>query len=188
MKGTRAAALGVTAFLVGGSLLMVSDASAKKGDNNAGGDGQECGVTISGGSVSNNTSLGISANGGTSISDAGGGSNNIATGGDTSSAGNGGVATSSANGGAVSLGDINSGSNAGNSIGVGDTHCAPPPVAAEAAAPVEAPAATAPEEAAAVVALPSTGVGEFGFDGAAISGIAAAAAAVAGTLSVRRRR
>jgi hypothetical protein len=41
--------------------------------------------------------------------------------GDIASAGNGGVATSSANGGAVSIGDVNSGGNAGNAIGVGDT-------------------------------------------------------------------
>ena len=41
--------------------------------------------------------------------------------GDIASAGNGGVATSSANGGAVSIQDINSGGNAGNAIGVGDT-------------------------------------------------------------------
>jgi hypothetical protein len=41
---------------------------------------------------------------------------------DTASAGNGGVATASANGGAVSTGDINSGGNAGNAIGIGDTH------------------------------------------------------------------
>ena len=40
---------------------------------------------------------------------------------DVASSGNGGVATSSANGGAVSLGDVNSGGNAGNAIGVGDT-------------------------------------------------------------------
>ena len=40
---------------------------------------------------------------------------------DTASAGNGGVATSSANGGAVLLGDVNSGGNAGNAIGIGDT-------------------------------------------------------------------
>src|SRR5918998_692204 len=40
---------------------------------------------------------------------------------DTASAGNGGVATSSASGGAASIGDINSGGNAGNAIGVGDT-------------------------------------------------------------------
>ncbi len=41
--------------------------------------------------------------------------------GDIASAGNGGVATSSANGGAVSVGDINSGGNVCNAIGVGDT-------------------------------------------------------------------
>jgi hypothetical protein len=41
---------------------------------------------------------------------------------DVASSGNGGVATSSANGGAVSLGDVNSGGNAGNAIGVGDTY------------------------------------------------------------------
>jgi hypothetical protein len=40
---------------------------------------------------------------------------------DVASSGNGGVATASANGGAVSLGDVNSGGNAGNAIGVGDT-------------------------------------------------------------------
>ncbi len=40
---------------------------------------------------------------------------------DIASAGNGGVATASANGGAVSAGDINSGGNVGNAIGVGDT-------------------------------------------------------------------
>ena len=40
---------------------------------------------------------------------------------DTASAGNGGVATSSASGGAVQLGNVNSGGNAGNAIGVGDT-------------------------------------------------------------------
>jgi hypothetical protein len=40
---------------------------------------------------------------------------------DIASAGNGGVATSSANGGAVSVGDINSGGNVCNAIGIGDT-------------------------------------------------------------------
>jgi hypothetical protein len=42
---------------------------------------------------------------------------------DTASSGNGGVATASGNGGVVSIGDINSGGNAGNAILVGDTHC-----------------------------------------------------------------
>ena len=45
--------------------------------------------------------------------------------GDIVSAGNGGVATSSANGGAVSIADVNSGGNAGNAIGVGDTSGGP---------------------------------------------------------------
>ena len=40
---------------------------------------------------------------------------------DIASAGNGGVATASANGGAVSIGDINSGGNVCNAIGIGDT-------------------------------------------------------------------
>ena len=40
---------------------------------------------------------------------------------DTASAGNGGVATSEANGGVVSIADVNSGGNAGNAIGIGDT-------------------------------------------------------------------
>ncbi len=39
----------------------------------------------------------------------------------TASAGNGGGATAAANGGAVSVGDVNSGGNFGNAIGVGDT-------------------------------------------------------------------
>ncbi len=38
------------------------------------------------------------------------------------SSGNGGGALASANGGAVSVGDVNSGGNAGSAIGVGDTH------------------------------------------------------------------
>jgi len=44
---------------------------------------------------------------------------------DTASSGNGGVATASASGGAASLGDVNSGGNAGNAIGVGDTYGGP---------------------------------------------------------------
>jgi hypothetical protein len=41
---------------------------------------------------------------------------------DIASAGNGGVATASANGGAVSIGDINSGGNVCNAIGIGNTY------------------------------------------------------------------
>jgi hypothetical protein len=45
---------------------------------------------------------------------------------DVASAGNGGVATASANGGAVSIGDINSGGNVCNAIGIGDTSAVVP--------------------------------------------------------------
>ncbi len=40
---------------------------------------------------------------------------------DIAAAGNGGIAGANANGGAVTVGDVNSGGNAGNSIGVGNT-------------------------------------------------------------------
>ena len=45
----------------------------------------------------------------------------VDTGSQIASAGNGGVATASADGGVVLIGDVNSGGNAGNAIGVGDT-------------------------------------------------------------------
>jgi hypothetical protein len=45
---------------------------------------------------------------------------------DVASSGNGGVATASANGGAVSVGDVNSGGNVSNAIGIGDTSGAVP--------------------------------------------------------------
>ena len=172
--------------LVGG---FAFDASANaKGDVAA-----ECGgVTISGGSVSNQTDIFISADAGTSISDASGGSNNVSTVGggfDVASAGNGGGASSSANGGAVSLGDINSGGNAGNGIVVGDTGCAVAPVYEEkkpAPAKKDDKVWVAPEAPAAeVVALPSTGVG--GIDAGLLSAIAAAGAAGAAGLGLRRR-
>ena len=47
---------------------------------------------------------------------------------DVASAGNGGVATASANGGAVSAGDINSGGNVCNAIGIGNTYGPDPDV------------------------------------------------------------
>ena len=40
---------------------------------------------------------------------------------DTAASGNGGGANASSNGGAVATGDVNSGGNMGNAIGVGDT-------------------------------------------------------------------
>jgi hypothetical protein len=158
--------------LLGGG-LMASTASAN--DN--------C-VTISGGTVMNETVIDISADAGTAITDASAGSNNLAsTGGgnaDTSvaSAGNGGVATAGANGGAVSLGDVNSGGNAGNAISVGDTWCN------NAAAPAEA-APVAEAAAAEVVALPSTGVGFV--DASSLFALLASAGAGAASLGLRRR-
>ena len=47
---------------------------------------------------------------------------------DIASAGNGGVATASGNGGAVSAGDINSGGNVCNAIGIGNTYGPDPDV------------------------------------------------------------
>jgi hypothetical protein len=184
MKVARAAtAFGITASLVGGGLVLAPAVSAANNDNS-------CGVQISGGTVSNNTSLGLSANGGTSIADAGGGGNNVAVPGgglgSVASAGNGGVANAAANGGAISMGDVNSGGNTGNAISVGNTNCAVAPAKPEAPKKPEAPAK--PGKAAPVVALPATGVGEFGMDlSAALGTMAAAAAAVAGGLNIRRR-
>jgi hypothetical protein len=87
-------------------------------------------VQIDGGTVTNETNIRVSADGGTAIADATGGDNNIAINGGSagnagnggvSSAGNGGTANSSANGGAISIGDVNSGGNVGNVITVGNT-------------------------------------------------------------------
>jgi hypothetical protein len=169
----------IAVSLVGGSLLA-TPVAAQRDD--------ECGVFISGGTVSNQTVIDLSANAGTGISDTSGGSNNLATtngggGGadsvlNTASAGNGGVGTAAANGGAISVGDINSGGNVGNAISVGDTHCAP--VAAEEAAPEEV--AVEAEE---VVALPETGVGIGDMSG--LFALLASAGAAAASLGLRRR-
>jgi hypothetical protein len=176
----------VTLSLLGGSVLASSDASAQcvtgydaKGEPKFG-----PAVSITGGTITNETVIDINADAGTSISDASGGSNNLATTGgggnsgeDIASSGNGGVATSSANGGAVSIQDINSGGNVGNAISVGDTTCAP----YEAPAPPEK--GPAPEV---VVELPSTGVGSFG-DPSALLALLGSAGAAATSLRLRRR-
>jgi hypothetical protein len=94
-------------------------------------------VSVDGGTVTNTTNVDISADGGTAIADASGGDNNVAVNGGsagnggsstTGSAGNGGSANANANGGAISVGDINSGSNSGNVISVGDTVAGPAPI------------------------------------------------------------
>jgi hypothetical protein len=171
----------VTLSLVGGSLMAAPGTSAQCVDANG---EPAAAVMISGGTITNETIIDITANAGTSISDASGGNNNLATtsgGGvdlNTASAGNGGVATSAADGGAISVGNINSGGNVGNAIVVGDTACAPwEPVYDE-------PVYDEPvyEE---VVALPSTGVG--GVDASAIVALVSAAGAAAASFGLRRR-
>ena len=180
----------VTLSLVGGSLLAASDAMAQcvTGVDNKGEPiVAPAAVMITGGTITNETVIDISANAGTSISDASGGNNNLATtgggsgegGGDIASSGNGGVATSSADGGAVSIQDINSGGNVGNAISVGDTTCAPftPPAPEKPKDPEGCPGK--------VVALPDTGVG-IG-DASALFALITSAGAAAASLGLRRR-
>src|SRR4029078_10275458 len=81
-------------------------------------------VSVNGGTVSNETTLHLSADGGVAGSSANGGDGNVAVGGPggllgtggTAAAGNGGLAVAQANGGAIALADINSGNNRGNTI------------------------------------------------------------------------
>jgi hypothetical protein len=89
--------------------------------------GQSGNVNVDGGTVTNETTIDISADGGTAVANAEGGNNNTATGGaggaggdgGDANAGNGGVAQAEANGGSITVGDINSGDNEGNTIIVG---------------------------------------------------------------------
>jgi hypothetical protein len=98
-----------------GNTILVQSQGGKTGGGN---------VRIDGGTVSNSTTIAVSADGGTAISDASGGDNNVAVGGNggivgsggSAAAGNGGVAVSEANGGTVTIDDINSGGNQGNTI------------------------------------------------------------------------
>jgi hypothetical protein len=168
----------VAVSLVGGGLMAMPVAAQ-----------DDCGVSIYGGDVLNETVIDINADGGTGIADASGGSNNLAaTGGggdgvDTAASGNGGVASAAANGGAVSTGDINSGGNVGNAISVGDTTCAP--FVAEEKAPKEEKVAEEVAVGAEVVALPDTGVG-IG-DPSALFMLITSAGAAAASLGLRRR-
>ncbi len=162
------------------------------------------GVFIDGGEVINETIISVSADGGTAIADASGGDGNFAsTGGRagnggtiTSSAGNGGVSNASADGGAISIGDINSGGNAGNAIGVGDTIagpvpicCAPPPYKPVPIKPAPmlppTPGKTPPGKVVVVTMLPSTGIGTV-TNGAGAATLGALAAGIA-SFTARRR-
>lgn len=172
--------------LVGGSMAFSTPATLA----NTGCDPDVPTVVISGGSVSNSTSIDLNADAGTAIGDASGGDDNIAfelggTDGDdvTAAAGNAGTANSAANGGAIAVGDVNSGGNVGNVIEVGDTSCAPAPAPEKPVYEDKKPdAKPAPEKkgAAAVAALPNTGTGvagdvNFGFIALALVGAVAAA-------------
>ena len=86
-------------------------------------------VAVDGGTVSNQTTPNLSADGGIAVANANGGNGNIAiagaggllgNGGDAA-AGLGGVAVAQANGGTITVDDINSGNNRGNTILVGST-------------------------------------------------------------------
>lgn len=169
----------VAVSLVGGGLMATPVAAQ-----------DDCGVSIYGGDVLNETVIDLNANGGTGIADASGGSNNTAlTGGggdadiDTAASGNGGVASAAANGGAISTGNINSGGNVGNAISVGDTTCFP--VYEDVKADVDDKAHKDVAVGAEVVALPDTGVG-IG-DASALFALITSAGAAAASLGLRRR-
>ena len=107
------------ALVLVGAATMAPSASAT-------GCSQPSNVAVSGGTVSNETTVDLSADGGIAVSNATGGDDNIAIGGNggpfgnggNAAAGNGGVAVAEANGGMIDLDDINSGNNAGNTIAV----------------------------------------------------------------------
>ncbi|MGI9252681.1 MAG: hypothetical protein ACR2J8_02970, partial [Thermomicrobiales bacterium] len=142
------------------------------------------------------------ANAGTAIADASGGDNNIAMGGGSaggggtvSSVGNAGLANADANGGAVSIGDVNSGSNAGNVIVVGNTIAGPwepkpepkpKPVCCEPVKPGKPGGQViVPGKAPKVHALPSTGAGLV--DPGLLAALAAAGSVGVAGLGLRRR-
>jgi hypothetical protein len=105
------------------AMLLIGAASAAA-PAGATGCSQASNIAVSGGTVSNQTTVDLSADGGEAFANAEGGNNNTATGGaggaggdgGDAAAGNGGVAVAEANGGAVTVGNINSGGNSGNTI------------------------------------------------------------------------
>jgi hypothetical protein len=164
------------------------------------------GVFIDGGTVTNETIISVSADGGTAIADASGGDNNVAVNGGsagnggvlTSSAGNGGISTASADGGAVSIGDVNSGGNAGNAIAVGDTYASPiivpsvpgimpsPRPGPEKSVPVVIRDEPRPGKVVVVTRLPSTGVAAADFSLAVIASVVALLAGFTSLAAQRR--
>ncbi len=164
-------------------------------------------MVIDGGSIVNETTLRLSADGGVAIADASGGHDNSARGGDAA-AGNGGSADATANGGTIRTDAMITGNNRGNSISVGNVvGCAP--AAPQSAAPgghsAASDAAAQPQgtkqiggqaargkgKGAPVKSLPNTGVGAVAgaVEHGTLLGYAAAALAVlcAGCAIIARR-
>ena len=187
--------------LVGGSLAFSTPTLAQC-------DPSQPAVVISGGSVSNATTIDLNADGGTGIADASGGDDNIAfdvdgdgdiDGNDIAAAGNAGTADSAANGGAIAVGNVNSGGNVGNVIEVGDTTCVPvapekpvveekkPVYVEKKPAPVAAPKPAPAPAPRPVAALPNTGVGVAGDVNVAFLALALVGAVAAAGYSVRAR-
>ncbi|MCC6315828.1 MAG: hypothetical protein IT337_17660 [Thermomicrobiales bacterium] len=180
VKLARIAVVSTTALaLVVGTYGM----TAAEGRGDRGGDVPA--VVITGGTITNDTTLTLGADGGSGLADASGGSHNVGVTNSgslgTASVGNGGAADAQANGGAITVGNINSGQNAGNAITVGNTNAGKPEGKPE-GKPSGKPEGKPSGE---VVALPSTGIG--GIDAGILSAIAAAGAAAAAGMGLRRR-
>ncbi|MDQ3694308.1 MAG: hypothetical protein M3464_11860 [Chloroflexota bacterium] len=119
-NGGRARADADGGFILAGDIIAGNN-QGNTVDVTCGGSGSGAGGTVVyGGDILNQTTLTLSADGGTAIADAAGGDNNIVGGtpGDAS-AGNGGRAVSNAVGGVIWVGDIVTGNNVGNVIAIG---------------------------------------------------------------------
>jgi hypothetical protein len=215
VKLTRLAVLlALVLGLLGGGFVAADEAlaeacvehcdDAKKHDDGAPAEPEPL-VQITGGTVTNETVIDITADGNTAIGDASGGDNNFAFASgaddeaDVASAGNGGTATASANGGAVSVGNVNSGGNTGNAITVGNTsahaddkkpvHDDKKPVCCD-KKPAPKPGGEAPKKGGdrgGVKALPSTGTGVVAGESSALALRAVVGALGAAGYGLRRR-
>ena len=109
---------GIAAANANGGAITIGDINSGNNRGNqiaVSGNGSGA-VVVDGGNVTNDTTIAISADGGTAAASANGGDNNGAGAGNngTASAGNGGVANAEANGGSVTIGDVGAGSNQRN--------------------------------------------------------------------------
>ncbi|MBA2520384.1 MAG: hypothetical protein H0V24_12015 [Chloroflexia bacterium] len=120
-NGGRARADADGGFILAGDIITGNN-QGNTIDATCGGSGSGAGGTVVyGGDILNQTTLTLSADGGTAIADAAGDDNNIAVGGNAgdASAGNGGRAVSNAVGGVIWVGNIVTGNNVGNVIAIG---------------------------------------------------------------------